>query len=681
MRSILSKVVTTSSSLLLLVAAPRAWSCGQNAITLVELPFPAGSVWRANALNATNQMTGYVFPAGAAEAHAFFYDGHLVWDLGSLGGGYGHGLVINALGHIAGESSNSDESAIDAFLWTGGPLTDLGTLGGSWSTPTAINDSGQVVGFSWTPGDRVMNGFLYAGGPMLSLGTLGGEQSYAVAINQAGVVVGGASLTNGDTHAFSFSGGVMSDLGTLGGNYSCASALNNAGVIVGESTLSNGLNHGFVYSGSVMTDVGTFGGTNSGCLAINDRGEVIGTASTVEGETHGFLYQGGAMTDLGTLGGGFSWPVALNNLGQVVGLSATSNGVMHAFLWQAGSLVDLTSLLPLNSGWELSSAELINDAGRIAGSGFRNGVDQMFILDLGSPNHLPVAVAGLDQLVDCRTQVTLNGTSSIDPDGDALTYQWGSGGYVLGTNGILSGWFALGTNVVTLTVTDPCGDSSQATVVVRVVDTNPPVLLCPGPITVAATGADCQARVPDVLSQVGASDDCTPPEGLALSQDPTIGTLLGVGQHFITVTAEDASGNRASAIVSLTVADTTAPAIQSVTAGPNILSPPDHKLTPVTVSATSADNCDSAVVSKILSITANETTDPCDIRITGDLTANLAASRNPAGGGRIYTITVQATDASGNSTISTVQVAVPQGSEKGDAPAGLLAKKSKGKKS
>ena len=61
--SILSKVVITSSSLLLTFAVPHAWSCGQNAVTLIELPFPAGSTWRANALNAANQMTGYRWSA------------------------------------------------------------------------------------------------------------------------------------------------------------------------------------------------------------------------------------------------------------------------------------------------------------------------------------------------------------------------------------------------------------------------------------------------------------------------------------------------------------------------------------------------------------------------------------------------------------------------------------------
>jgi hypothetical protein len=265
---------------------------------------------------------------------------------------------------------------------------------------------------------------------------------------------------------------------------------------------------------------------------------------------------------------------------------------MHAFLWQKGSLVDLNSLLPANSGWELATGELINDAGRIAGSGVRNGLNQGFVLDLGAANSAPVAVAGANQTVDCHSQVVLDGTASTDSDGDALAYEWSTAGYVIGTNAIFTGWLPMGTNAVMLKVTDPCGLSSQASVLVA-------------------------------------------------------------------------------------VADTTAPVIQSVSASPNVLSPPDHKVIPVTVSVTATDGCDPAPVSKILSIAANEPTDPGDITITGDLTVVLAASRNPAGGGRVYVITLQTTDASGNSSASTVTVAVPQGSDKTGTSTAAPGKKSK----
>jgi len=49
-----------------------------------------------------------------------------------------------------------------------------------------------------------------------------------------------------------------------------------------------------------------------------------------------------------------------------------------------------------------------------------------------------------------------------------------------------------------------------------------------------------------------------------------------------------------------------------------------------------------------------------DWQITGDLTVNLRAERSGQGSGRIYTITIECTDFSGNSSTKTVTVSVPR---------------------
>jgi len=232
---------------------------------------------------------------------------------------------------------------------------------------------------------------------------------------------------------------------------------------------------------------------------------------------------------------------------------------------------------------------------------------------------------------------------------------------VLGTSVTLSTSLPLGTKVVTLKVTDPCGAFNEATVVLTVVDTTRPVILSGPAISPISADANCQALVPSVVSQIVATDNCTAAINLIVTQNPAAGTLVGLGSHTIIVTVTDASGNSTNGSLSFSVADTTAPVIQNLTATPNVLSPANKKPVAVTVSATVSDHCDGAPFTRITSITSNEATAPGDIQITGNLTANLVADRNASGNGRIYTITVQSTDASGNTSSGTVTVTVPKG--------------------
>jgi hypothetical protein len=130
----------------------------------------------------------------------------------------------------------------------------------------------------------------------------------------------------------------------------------------------------------------------------------------------------------------------------------------------------------------------------------------------------------------------------------------------------------------------------------------------------------------------------------------------------IVVSVSDASGNMLSSNVPLSIVDTTPPVINSLVASPNVLSPPNHQLVPITVSASVSDNCDAAPVTKIVSITCDQTFSPGDIQISGNLTAKLAASKGASGTDRVYTITVQSTDVSGNSSSGLITVKVPKSS-------------------
>lgn len=134
------------------------------------------------------------------------------------------------------------------------------------------------------------------------------------------------------------------------------------------------------------------------------------------------------------------------------------------------------------------------------------------------------------------------------------------------------------------------------------------------------------------------------------------------------VRAENAEGNSAwsnEASATTPVADTTPPVITSLTASPDHLWPANHQMVAVTLTATATDDRDPAPVTKILSVTSNESTDgsgdghtAVDWEITGNLMLNLRAERAGTGTGRLYTVTVQSTDSEGNSSTATVLIPV-----------------------
>lgn len=101
-------------------------------------------------------------------------------------------------------------------------------------------------------------------------------------------------------------------------------------------------------------------------------------------------------------------------------------------------------------------------------------------------NQAPVAVTGPDQVVECMgslTSVELDATASWDPDGDPLQYEWslptGSGATVDDAYSPTPiGQFPEGPTLVTLIVTDQLGRLSFDDVLITVVDTTPPALIC-----------------------------------------------------------------------------------------------------------------------------------------------------------------------------------------------------------
>jgi hypothetical protein len=89
-------------------------------------------------------------------------------------------------------------------------------------------------------------------------------------------------------------------------------------------------------------------------------------------------------------------------------------------------------------------------------------------------------------------------------------------------------------------------------------------------------------------------------------------------------------------------------------------------MVPITFTVNASDPDGSAVTVRIISVTSSEPENGLgdgdiapDFQITGDLTLLLRAERAGGGPGRTYTITLEATDAGGSTTTTTVEVVVP----------------------
>ncbi len=605
-------------------------------VTIVPVPSLGGSSSAAKALNRAGQIAGYSQVLGDSAQHADLFSAGKLYDLGTLGGTYSVAFALNNKGEVVGEASIAYDLETHAFVYRQGQMLDLGTLGGTYSTAVAINNAGQIAGNAYLAGDLESRPFLCQQGVMTNLGTLGGSYSSAKALNSNGVVVGD-SLIAGDavTHAFLWRDGLMTDLGTLGGSRSSAMALNDAGQVVGEAYTTHDLQtHAFLYQAGVMTDLGTLGGTFSSAKAINNLGQVIGDSTTAQdAASHGFIYSGGVLTDLGTLGGSYCSPTALNNRGQVVGQAADATEATFPFRWQDGAMQNLNSLLPPDSGWELWSADGINDAGQIFGYGLYQGQFSWYLLSFNRP---PVAEAGPDLIVECASPALLDGSGSSDPDGDLLSYEWRENELALGSGVSLAVSLGLGTHTVTLTVTDPLGASASDTLTVTVRDTTAPTVASPASVS-ALVDANCQASVPDVLASTIASDACTPAAALVKAQSPPAGTLVGVGTHPITVTVTDASGNAGTSTTPLTVADRIVPVVTA----------------PAPVTLPAGANCQAAVPDLLAGLNATDNCTPA---------AQLLRVQDPPAGTLVglgqHLITLTVTDASGNSATCTTTLAV-----------------------
>jgi hypothetical protein len=252
----------------------------------------------------------------------------------------------------------------------------------------------------------------------------------------------------------------------------------------------------------------------------------------------------------------------------------------------------------------------------------------------------------------CDAVITFADATTTGDCGSEITYSHQSGDP-----------YPIGTTIVTVTST---ATGATCSFNITVVDNEKPVITsCPSGKIVNTDPGVCYATAATVnAGEASATDNCNPVGVTGIRSDgASLGANYSVGNTTILWTATDASNNTTTCAQTITVIDNVPPTISGESASTFVLSPPNHTMRDVTINYTATDNC---AVTSTLSVTSNEPvngvadgdTDP-DWIIVDNYHVQLRAERSAQGNGRIYTVTISATDPSGNISTKTIEIRVP----------------------
>ncbi len=314
----------------------------------------------------------------------------------------------------------------------------------------------------------------------------------------------------------------------------------------------------------------------------------------------------------------------------------------------------------------------------------------------------PQAEAGADMEIYSSQQATtvVAGTATHTHPGTAMTYQWLEGSTVLqsGTVDTLLGAanlnlatlttaLSVGSHTLTLDVTDGVYSASD-TMTLTIANTPPDAQPTPtyqalelgtDAILIAAEAADFDG---DTISyqwlkggEVLASGTVTPPAGGGVVSVLDLTVAAGdprfpLGSNDVQLVVSDGVNPAETQTVTVLIQDTTAPTVAPMPSTA-LLWPANHEMVPVTIWTNTQDNSGGPILlsARLQSSEPNDAIGDGSTEedyalasidnAAGVIIVQLRAERSGSGYGRVYTVTIVATDGSGNQSLAMVNVRVP----------------------
>jgi len=490
-------------------------------------------------------------------------------------------------------------------------------------------------------------------------GVLGGELNFTTGTQRGGSIFGYASyatIWTGPAHSmvnlqpanWDYSA-VMAGMGNqqVGWTYSVSLWASHAAIWNGTASSYRNLNPSWSVGSTAFATTGT---------------RQVGYATTPNYQVRAVLWSGTASSavDLHPADGGSSiaWAIA----GDQQGGKVNYHGIAHAALW-SGTAASYRNLHPVGSQEHseiraMTTGQQVGYGGAHAGIWFGTAESFVDIHPQGAAFSEARSTSGTMQA----------GFAVFNSYGHALLWFGSATNYLdlqpaLGSQYRESEAHSIWTDGSTILVAGFARDWPGAPHPILWSIPVPCTITCPTNLVVCADPGQCGALVhytaPLTANCADSNIECVPPTG----------SFFPVGTNLVTCVVKDSNAQvEDTCTFQVVVRDCEPPVIHSLAASPDVLWPPNRTMQPITVRVSASDNC-GLTRCRILSVSSSESTDgdgggdtAPDWEITGDLTLNLRAERSGNETDRVYTVTIECTDASGNGSTAAARVIVAHSS-------------------